>query len=124
MTAFTREGEVDQAAIQRLGSWLGSFDGVKGLVVVGHAGEGTFLTADEPIAVIESFIKSVDGKIAIIAGITLEGSKVAAFEAKRAVKAGARRASSTPRTAGCASAIRRERHKIATAPSTKKAVCR
>ena len=25
--------------IQRLGSWLGGFDGVKGLVVLGHAGE-------------------------------------------------------------------------------------
>jgi len=44
VTPFTRDGEVDHAAIQRLGSWLGSFSGVKGLVVLGHAGEGTFLT--------------------------------------------------------------------------------
>ena len=44
VTPFTRDGEVDHAAIQRLGSWLGSFKGVKGLVVLGHAGEGTFLT--------------------------------------------------------------------------------
>ena len=89
VTPFTRDGEVDHAAIQRLGSWLGSFKGVKGLVVLGHAGEGTFLTADEQTAVIESFVKSVDGKIPVIAGITLEGTKVAALEAKRAVKAGA-----------------------------------
>jgi 4-hydroxy-tetrahydrodipicolinate synthase len=89
VTPFTREGEVDHAAIQRLGSWLGSFNGVKGLVVLGHAGEGTFLTADEQTAVIESFIKSTDGKVPVIAGITLEGTKVAALEAKRAVKAGA-----------------------------------
>ena len=41
VTPFTRDGEVDHDAIQRLGSWLGSFDGVKGLVVLGHAGEGT-----------------------------------------------------------------------------------
>jgi 4-hydroxy-tetrahydrodipicolinate synthase len=34
-------------------------------------------------------VKSVDGKIPVIAGITLEGTKVAALEAKRAVKAGA-----------------------------------
>src|SRR5450755_3409490 len=47
ITPFTRDGEVDHAAIQRLGSWLGSFKGVKGLVVLGHAGEGTFLTPDE-----------------------------------------------------------------------------
>ena len=89
VTPFTREGEVDHAAIQRLGSWLGSFNGVKGLVVLGHAGEGTFLTADEQTAVIESFIKSTDGKVPVIAGITLEGTKVAAMEAKRAVNAGA-----------------------------------
>ena len=31
VTPFTRDGAVDYAAIQRLGSWLGSIDGVKGL---------------------------------------------------------------------------------------------
>ena len=57
VTPFTRDGDVDHAAIQRLGSWLGSFDGVKGLVVLGHAGEGTFLTPDEQAAVIRSFVE-------------------------------------------------------------------
>ncbi|NVO14441.1 MAG: dihydrodipicolinate synthase family protein [Rhodoplanes sp.] len=90
VTPFTRDGAIDHAAIQRLGSWLGSFKGVKGLVVLGHAGEGTFLTADEQAAVIESFVKSVDDKIPVIAGITLEGTGVAGMEAKRAVKAGAK----------------------------------
>jgi 4-hydroxy-tetrahydrodipicolinate synthase len=89
VTPFTREGDVDHAAIQRLGSWLGSIAGVKSLVILGHAGEGTFLTPDEQAAVIESFIKSVNGKIPVIAGITLEGTKVAAQEAKRAAEAGA-----------------------------------
>lgn len=89
VTPFTREGAVDHQAIQRLGAWLGGFSGVKGLVVLGHAGEGTFLSPDEQAAVIGSFVKSVDGRIPVIAGITLEGTKVAAEEAKRAVKAGA-----------------------------------
>ena len=89
ITPFTREGAVDHAAIQRLGSWLGSITGVRSLVVLGHAGEGTFLSTDEQAAVIQSFIKAVDGKIPIIAGITLEGTQVAVEEAKRAVKAGA-----------------------------------
>jgi 4-hydroxy-tetrahydrodipicolinate synthase len=89
VTPFTRDGAVDHAAIQRLGSWLGGIPGVKGLTVLGHAGEGTFLTQTEQAAVIESFVKSVDGKLPIIAGITLEGTAVAAEEAKRAVKAGA-----------------------------------
>lgn len=89
VTPFTREGEVDHAAIQRLGAWLGGFDDVKGLVVLGHAGEGTFLTPDEQADVIKSFVESVNGRIPIIAGITLEGTAVAANEAQRAVAAGA-----------------------------------
>ena len=89
VTPFTRDGAVDHAAIKRYGAWLGSFKGVKGLTVLGHAGEGTFLTADEQAAVVESFLQSTNGKVPVIAGITLEGTKVAAAEAKRAVKAGA-----------------------------------
>ncbi|KAK7931048.1 hypothetical protein PG985_001760 [Apiospora marii] len=89
VTPFTKDGQVDYAAIQRLGSWLGSIDGVKGLVVLGHAGEGTFLTQEEQLGVIRAFVKSVDNKIPIIAGITGEGTEVAALEAKRAREAGA-----------------------------------
>jgi 4-hydroxy-tetrahydrodipicolinate synthase len=89
VTPFTRDGAVDYAAIQRLGSWLGSIPGVTGLVVLGHAGEGTFLTPDEQVATIKAFVQSVDNKIPIIAGITGEGTEVAALEAKRAKDAGA-----------------------------------
>ena len=89
ITPFTRDGAVDFPAIQRLGSWLGSIDGVKSLVVLGHAGEGTFLSQDEQAQVIRAFIESTNGRIPVIAGITLEGTKVAAEEAKRAVAAGA-----------------------------------
>ncbi|KAH7236563.1 hypothetical protein BKA59DRAFT_487228 [Fusarium tricinctum] len=89
VTPFTKDGKVDYDAIQRLGSWLGSIDGVKGLVVLGHAGEGTFLTQQEQVDTIKAFVKSVDNKIPIIAGITGEGTEVAALEAKRAKEAGA-----------------------------------
>ncbi|KAK7943902.1 uncharacterized protein PG986_013015 [Apiospora aurea] len=91
-TSLTKswDGKVDYPAIQRLGSWLGSISGVKGLVVLGHAGEGTFLTQDEQLDVIRAFVKSVDDKIPIIAGITGEGTEVAALEAKRAREAGAK----------------------------------
>ena len=89
VTPFTNDGAVDYAAIQRLGSWLGSINGVKSLVVLGHAGEGTFMTQDEQAQVIRAFVESTGGRIPVIAGITLEGTKVAAEEASRAVKAGA-----------------------------------
>jgi 4-hydroxy-tetrahydrodipicolinate synthase len=89
VTPFTEDGAVDYPAIQRLGSWLGSIPGVKGLVVLGHAGEGTFLTPEEQCDVIRAFVKSVDNRIPIIAGITQEGTENAALEAKRAKEAGA-----------------------------------
>lgn len=89
VTPFTRDGAVDYDAIKRIGKWLSSIEGVKGLTVLGHAGEGTFLERDEQMKVIEAFRDSVDDRLPIIAGITLEGNAVAAEEAKRAVQAGA-----------------------------------
>ncbi|GAB5077170.1 dihydrodipicolinate synthase family protein [Arthrobacter sp. AD-310] len=89
VTPFTEDGAVDYAAIQRLGSWLGSIEGVKSLVVLGHAGEGTFLTEEEQLDVIRAFVASTDGRVPVVAGITKEGNKTAALEAKKAVEAGA-----------------------------------
>lgn len=89
VTPFTRDGRIDHQAIKRLGSWLGSVKGVKGLVALGHAGEGTFLTQQEQADVIRSFVDSTEGRVPVIAGITGEGTEVAALEAQRAVDAGA-----------------------------------
>lgn len=80
VTPSAPDGAVDYEAIMRLGSWLGDI-GVKGLVVLGHAGEGTFLTTEEQVSVIKAFVKSVDNKVPIIAGITSEGTEVAALVA-------------------------------------------
>jgi 4-hydroxy-tetrahydrodipicolinate synthase len=90
VTPFTEDGEVDYAAIQRLGAWLGSIEGVKSLVVLGHAGEGTFLTEEEQLDVIRAFRDSVEDRLPIIAGITKEGNLTAAREAKAAADAGAK----------------------------------
>ncbi|WP_072690850.1 dihydrodipicolinate synthase family protein [Rhodococcus marinonascens] len=89
ITPFNRDESLDFEAINRLGSWLAQVDGVKGLVVLGHAGEGTFLTQDEQADVITAFRDAVGDRLPIIAGITGEGTAVAADEAKRAVAAGA-----------------------------------
>ncbi|MEN9891784.1 MAG: hypothetical protein RLY78_2079 [Pseudomonadota bacterium] len=90
VTPFNRDGSVDYPAIARLGRWLASVPGVKSLTVLGHAGEGTFLERDEQMRVIEAFREAVGDAIPIIAGITLEGTHVAAEEARRAVQAGAK----------------------------------
>lgn len=87
VTAFKRDGSLDIDANVRIAKWLASFDEVKSLVILGHAGEGTFLTADERLEMIRAYKDAVD--IPIIAGITGEGTKVAAEEAKRSLDAGA-----------------------------------
>ena len=99
VTPFTRDGAVDYAACKRLGAWLGSIEGVKSLTVLGHAGEGTFLTQYEQARVIEAFVESVNGAIPVIAGITLEGTQVAAEEAKRAEEAAAQAAAAEAQAA-------------------------
>jgi 4-hydroxy-tetrahydrodipicolinate synthase len=88
VTPFTPDLEVDHDAVASLTRWLSSIDGVKGLVCLGHAGEGTYLTAEEQVAVIRTMVEATDG-VPIIAGITGEGDKVAGLEAKRAADAGA-----------------------------------
>ena len=87
VTAFKRNGDLDIEANVRIARWLASFDDVKSLVILGHAGEGTFLTTDERLELIRAYADAVD--IPIIAGITGEGTKVAAEEARRCKDAGA-----------------------------------
>lgn len=89
VTAFTRDGEVDHKANAKLAKWLVSMEGVKSLVILGHAGEGTFLTEEERLALIRTYVKAVDGAVPIIAGITGEGTRVAAEEARKCKAAGA-----------------------------------
>jgi 4-hydroxy-tetrahydrodipicolinate synthase len=89
VTAFTANGDVDHHANADLAKWLVSVEGVKGLVCLGHAGEGTYLTAEEQVALIRTLVEAVDARVPIIAGITGEGDKVAAEEARRAADAGA-----------------------------------
>ncbi|MGH3746872.1 MAG: dihydrodipicolinate synthase family protein [Micromonosporaceae bacterium] len=89
VTAFTADGDVDHAANANLARWLVSVPGVKGLVCLGHAGEGTYLTSDEQVAMIRTLVEAVGDQVPIIAGITGEGTKVAALEARRAADAGA-----------------------------------
>jgi len=87
VTAFKKDGSLDIESNIRIAKWLAGFDDVKSLVILGHAGEGTFLTTDERLELIRAYKDSVD--IPIIAGITSEGTKVAAEEAKRSLDAGA-----------------------------------
>lgn len=89
VTPFTETGEVDYDALQSHIKWLASFDGVKGIVCNGHAGEGLSLTLEERANVVKAMVEASDGQVPIIAGIGGEGTKLAAQEAADAAKAGA-----------------------------------
>ncbi len=88
VTPFTRDLEVDYDAVASLTRWYASVPGITGLVYLGHAGEGTYLTPEEQVRVIEVAVENA-GDVPVIAGITGEGDKVAGLEAKRAIDAGA-----------------------------------
>lgn len=90
VTPFTPDGAVDHDSLGRLAAWLHSKENVTSLVVLGHAGEGTYLTPAEQEAVIRTTVAAVNDEIPVIAGITTEGDLTAVEEAKRAVAAGAR----------------------------------
>lgn len=87
VTAFKKDGSLDIEANRRLAKWLSSLDGVKSLVILGHAGEGTFLTENERLELIRLYSDTVN--IPIVAGIVGEGTMVAAQEAKKCKDAGA-----------------------------------
>ncbi|WP_116131073.1 dihydrodipicolinate synthase family protein [Tropicimonas sp. IMCC34043] len=88
VTLFKDNGDVDYDQNAKLAKWLAGIDGVKSLVILGHAGEGTFLTHDEQLEMIRVYADAVD--VPIVAGITGEGTKVAEIEAKEKYDAGAR----------------------------------
>lgn len=87
VTLFKDNGDVDFEANARLAKWLASIDGVKSLVILGHAGEGTFLTHDEQLELIRVYKDATP--LPVVAGITGEGTKVAYEEAKEKADAGA-----------------------------------
>lgn len=89
VTVFKTNGEVDWDANAKLAKWLVAKEGVKSLVILGHAGEGTFLTQEEQVQLVECLVEAVGDQVPIIAGITGEGTEVAAREARRAADAGA-----------------------------------
>lgn len=89
VTLFKADGSVDYAANAELAKWLVSVEGVKSLVILGHAGEGTFLTEDERLEMIRVYKDAVGHKVPIITGIVGEGTLVAAKEAKKCKDAGA-----------------------------------
>lgn len=87
VTLFKDNGDVDFEANAEFAQWLASIDDVKSFVLLGHAGEGTFLTHDEQLELIRVYKDATP--LPVVAGITGEGTQVAAIEAQEKFDAGA-----------------------------------
>jgi 4-hydroxy-tetrahydrodipicolinate synthase len=89
ITPFTEGGDIDVESLESYTRWLKSVPGVTGLVVNGHAGEGTSLTQSERIEIIRRTKDIVGEELPVIAGVGGDGSRVVAEEAVAAAEAGA-----------------------------------
>jgi 4-hydroxy-tetrahydrodipicolinate synthase len=89
VTPLLPGGDIDFASFDRYCTWLGSIPGVTGLVINGHAGEGTLMSVDERRATLEHARQAVGPDTKIIASVGGDGSRVIAEEAALAAKAGA-----------------------------------
>jgi 4-hydroxy-tetrahydrodipicolinate synthase len=67
VTPFTRSGDLDEAAVRRLGRR--QIDaGVNFLVPCGTTGENPTLTHDERVRIVEILVDEADGKVPVLAG--------------------------------------------------------
>ena len=89
ITPFTTDGELDREALRSYTEWMKSIPGVTGLVVNGHAGEGTSLTVAERLECIQLTKDVVGSDMPVIAGVGGDGSRVVAEEAAASAEAGA-----------------------------------
>ncbi|MBM3333708.1 4-hydroxy-tetrahydrodipicolinate synthase [Candidatus Sumerlaeota bacterium] len=88
VTPFTREDEVDEAALERLVEYVIE-GGVEGIVPCGTTGEKSTLSVDEHKDVIERVVEMAAGRVEIIAGSGSNDTRHAAEMARFAREAGA-----------------------------------
>ena len=74
ITPFSKSGDVDEPALHRIiHFWLDS--GVSGLVSCGSNGEAPCMTREERRKVIEIAVEEADGKVPVIAGTGVPGTR-------------------------------------------------
>ena len=86
---FTRDGEVDEAAVARHVAGLATVDGIVGVLCNGHAGENFLLSDSETRRVAEIVSGAIGDRAIVVSGVNREGSREAADLACEVVAAGA-----------------------------------
>jgi 4-hydroxy-tetrahydrodipicolinate synthase len=88
LTPFTDDGSVDEASIDTLvEDYLAA--GAHGLTILGIMGEAARLLDDEREAVLRRYLRAVDGRVPVVAGVSARATRMAIEYARRAEDAGA-----------------------------------
>lgn len=88
LTCFTPDQEVDYEATRALFRYLVGVQGVAGIAVNVHTGEGEVLTEEERIKVVEVATQEINGKFPLITGIHADNAKEGVRQAKEMAKLG------------------------------------
>jgi 4-hydroxy-tetrahydrodipicolinate synthase len=88
VTPFAGDGSVDLAALERLVRWQVA-QGIHGLVPCGTTGEGATLSDGEHQRVIETVVRTVEGRVPVLAGCGTNDTRRTLEAARRAAAAGA-----------------------------------
>jgi dihydrodipicolinate synthase/N-acetylneuraminate lyase len=87
-TAFDEDLQVDHEFVARHARWQIE-NGVSGLVALGSLGEAATLRMDEKLAIIETLVGTVEGKVPVVAAISALSTEEAVALAQRAEVHGA-----------------------------------
>src|SRR5580704_1052706 len=87
-TAFDEDLQVDHEFVARHARWQIE-NGVSGLVALGSLGEAATLRMDEKLAIIETLVSTVEGKVPVVAAISALSTEEAVALAQRAEVHGA-----------------------------------
>lgn len=88
-TAFTGDGQVDEAAMRKHLRFLLDEGGVQGMIPTGSTGEFAFLSDGERKTVVELTVDEVDGSVPVIAGAAGVSTRETIEYAQSAQEAGA-----------------------------------
>jgi len=86
---FESNYNIDEPELRRLTTWLGSHEGIGGLVTNGHTGEVFALSAKERAEVTRIVAHEISDRLPVISGICCEGINEAVEHAEMAKEAGA-----------------------------------
>ena len=88
-TAFDENLQVDHEFVARHARWQIE-NGVSGLVALGSLGEAATLRIDEKLAIIETLVSTVEGRVPVVAAISALSTDEAVALAQRAEERGAK----------------------------------